>query len=114
MSATFYSANSLAHLKIIVVGLLGALAVAWVSNTARLDVEKTRKVQSRVSILMPSFSPIANGVEPMSIASTIDRSRKGARLSPVAPVAKILVGCEPPFSRLVGVLSANLNMRCLT
>jgi hypothetical protein len=114
MSATLYNANGKAHLKIIVVGLLGALAVAWVSNTVRLEVEKTRKVQSRVSVLMPSFSPIANGVESMSIASTIDRSRKGARLSHVAPLAKILVGCEPPFSRLVGVPSANLKVRCLT
>ena len=57
---------------------------------------------------------VANGVEARSIASTIQRSLKGARLSPAPQVAKVLFGCEPPFSNLIKLSSANLNMRCLT
>jgi hypothetical protein len=54
--------------------------------------------------------------DPVSVSSSVDRSNKADRLTPVAPAARptVLVGCEPPFSSLAKVSSTKFDMRCLT
>jgi hypothetical protein len=54
--------------------------------------------------------------EPVLLSNSVDRSKKGDRLTPGAPSAKVtvLVGCERPFSSLTTVSSSKFSMRCLT
>jgi hypothetical protein len=50
------------------------------------------------------------------LGSSIDRSKKGNRLTPGTPSEKatVLVGCERPFSSLATASSSKFSMRCLT
>jgi hypothetical protein len=54
--------------------------------------------------------------ELVSGSNNVDRSNKTNRLTLVAPAAKptVLVGCERPFSSLVGVSYSQFEMRCLS
>jgi hypothetical protein len=54
--------------------------------------------------------------QPTLLSNNIDRSKKGNRLTPVAPSATntVMVGCERPFSSLTTVSSSEFSMRCLT
>jgi hypothetical protein len=55
-------------------------------------------------------------VQPISVSSSVDRSNKANRLTPVAPAARstVLVGCERPFSSLATGSASNFEMRCLS
>src|SRR6516164_10239413 len=64
-----------------------------------------------------SVSPPIPQPEFISVASTVDRTHKGDRLSPLAPAAErkiILIGCDPPFSPLAKSPPLIFSARCLT
>jgi len=64
-----------------------------------------------------SVSPPIPQPEFISVASTVDRTHKGDRLSPLAPAAErkvILIGCDPPFSPLAKSPPSIFSARCLT
>ena len=54
MSATLYNGDGRTHFKIIVVGLLGALVVVWVSAAAHLGTDKILQLQSDAPIAIAS------------------------------------------------------------
>ena len=53
--------------------------------------------------------------ELVSQVSSVDRSRKGDRITVVRTTKNVLPpGCEPPFSPLAKLPSPNFSARCLT
>ena len=65
-----------------------------------------------------SATPVA---EPLATTQVVDRAHKGDRLSLPASIGEqrtsepppIMVGCEPPFSRLVTSARASVAGRCI-
>ena len=84
-----------------------------------------------VVLLMDFFAPpvgLGFGVsatpmaEPLATTQVVDRTHKGDRLNLPASVGEqqtpeppppILIGCEPPFSRLVASAHASVAGRCI-
>jgi hypothetical protein len=64
----------------------------------------------------PSQSGLIAQSELVSQASSVDRFRKGDRITPVAPVirAELPPGCDAPFSSLAKFSPPNFVGRCLT
>jgi len=64
----------------------------------------------------PSQSGLIAQSELVSQASSVDRSRKGDRITPVAPAirAELPPGCDAPFSSLAKFSPPNFAGRCLT
>jgi hypothetical protein len=64
----------------------------------------------------PSQSELMAQSELGSQANKVDRSRKGDRITPVAPVIRAALppGCDAPFSSLAKFSPPNFAGRCLT
>jgi len=91
---------------------VGAQAASFSLAAIVLAVNCVVSLGARTPVSPPIPQP-----EFISVASTVDRTHKGDRLSPLAPAAErkvILIGCDPPFSPLAKSPPSIFSARCLT